>query len=722
MAGVAQWQLKIESNVESLLLEIEKLKKSAGSVVLDIDTEAFDEVVKKLNNLLEAVGSEGNFKNFENLDKQFKNVVSSIGEIEKSLGGIKNLNANDLISSIKNIDVSLSSLSEHIKNVNNGLGDIGGSFGIDSAAITKEVQAAERLIKANEKLSKAKKEANRTKVSESSYIEDRQTYTRLVTEMLSKDGGQVLGSSITTKLEDGLVRVHGQIKDIEGEWRSFTVKVDGDLNLTKPSFGKALSRDVEKLNAALKKQKSFDPNFDYERQAETYNELISKIKEYNKVKTTLAKGRGTDENRVQAEALLDVIKELQKQDILSPAQISETNALLKEVEANIARIEAETQKKSSDKIVKDAFNAQKNINKVLYGGAKPYTQYEGTEEYANAVKKAEKALNDLKLAMSKLSDNEPIPQSVIENLKKCATEAKKATDNLSAMQHAGSGTSGDKALKLQRDVAKYLQDNGKISKNFKKQLEDIMSAASMAGADIDKLTNNFLTLQTQIAKTEQEGKSFAQRFKDSFVTNAMSQVASYFFSVMDIINYLRQGFETIKELDAALTEQRKVSDESLSVLEKYKKESYAVANSVGTTGLQIQKSTADWMRLGESIQTATESAKAANVLFNVSEFESIDEATKALTSTSQAFKDLDKMEIVDVVNKVGNEFSIATDELSTALQDSAAALTTQGNDLAESVALITAGNAITQNASKTAGGVRTISLRIAGRKMCPNIQ
>lgn len=101
-------------------------------------------------------------------------------------------------------------------------------------------------------------------------------------------------------------------------------------------------------------------------------------------------------------------------------------------------------------------------------------------------------------------------------------------------------------------------------------------------------------------------------------------------------------------------------------------------------------------------------------MFNVSEFENIDEATKALTSTSQAFKELDKMEIVDVINKIGNEYSIATDELATGLQDTAAALVTQGNDLYKSVALVTAGNAITQNASKTAGGVRTISLRIAG--------
>lgn len=50
-----------------------------------------------------------------------------------------------------------------------------------------------------------------------------------------------------------------------------------------------------------------------------------------------------------------------------------------------------------------------------------------------------------------------------------------------------------------------------------------------------------------------------------------------------------------------------------------------------------------------------------------------------------------------------NNYAIATDELATALQDGAAALQTAGNDLDEAIALTTAGNLITQDASKTGG-------------------
>ena len=176
----------------------------------------------------------------------------------------------------------------------------------------------------------------------------------------------------------------------------------------------------------------------------------------------------------------------------------------------------------------------------------------------------------------------------------------------------------------------------------------------------------------------------------------------------------RSGLSTVRELNTALTEMRKVSEETTQSLKNYQNTTFDVANVVGTTAKQIQNSTADWMRLGESMSEAAESAKDANILFNVSEFEGIDEATESLVSMSQAYKDLDKMDIINVLNNIGNNYSISTDGLATALKDSASALVTANNDLNEAVSLTTAGNAITQDPSKVGAGLRTISLRLVG--------
>ena len=101
-------------------------------------------------------------------------------------------------------------------------------------------------------------------------------------------------------------------------------------------------------------------------------------------------------------------------------------------------------------------------------------------------------------------------------------------------------------------------------------------------------------------------------------------------------------------------------------------------------------------------------------MLNVSEFENIDEATESLVSMSAAYDDLEKIDIVDKLNEVGNNFAISTDGLATALQNSASALKTAKNDIDESIALATAANAVVQDPNKVGAGLRTIALRITG--------
>ena len=81
----------------------------------------------------------------------------------------------------------------------------------------------------------------------------------------------------------------------------------------------------------------------------------------------------------------------------------------------------------------------------------------------------------------------------------------------------------------------------------------------------------------------------------------------------------------------------KVSNDALSSLRQYKLESFSRADEVGTTGEKLMNSTADWMRIGESLEKAAASAKTTNKLLNVSEFTDVNEATEAMVSMSQAY-------------------------------------------------------------------------------------
>ena len=231
--------------------------------------------------------------------------------------------------------------------------------------------------------------------------------------------------------------------------------------------------------------------------------------------------------------------------------------------------------------------------------------------------------------------------------------------------------------------------------------------------NLKEITSEIINIENAEIRAGRAGRSFIDTLKNSGFHQIAAQMAGM-FGVYDVINLGKEGFNVVRELNTALTEMRKVSDETVQSLKDYQATTFDTADAVGTTAKQIQNSTADWMRLGESMNQAAESAKDANVLLNVSEFEGIDEATESLVSMSQAYKDLDKMDIIDVLNNIGNNYSISTDGLATALKDSASALVTANNDLNEAVSLTTAGNAITQDPSKVGAGLRTISLRLVG--------
>ena len=218
---------------------------------------------------------------------------------------------------------------------------------------------------------------------------------------------------------------------------------------------------------------------------------------------------------------------------------------------------------------------------------------------------------------------------------------------------------------------------------------------------------------TQETKRYQTGM---EKFMDS-LKNKWKEVARYlmtFGSMYRVFAMLRQGVTYVKEIDSALTELKKVTDETEESYERFLNTAAKTADKVGSTIKEIISSTADWARLGYSMEQAATLAESTSVLLNVSEFQSIDEATSALTSTLQAFSYTaeQSMNVVDVLNEVGNNFAVSSDGIATALKDSASSLVAANNSYEEAVALIAAANRVVQDPNSVGAALRTISLRL----------
>lgn len=335
------------------------------------------------------------------------------------------------------------------------------------------------------------------------------------------------------------------------------------------------------------------------------------------------------------------------------------------------------------------------------------------KQRVNAVKEAVKQYADI------LNNFKKHPELVNDNeLGKLDKQEKLIKDNIIAVQNMSAAEKGYSLVSGQKELDKInniLKEHSGMSREAKNQIKAYYAEIKSGNpsASLDVIHGKIMQIVNAEIEAGRGGKSMFDAIKEKAWYGVASAIGTY-FGFNDLIRYGKEGVSIVRQLDTALTEMRKVSNESVQSLKKYQDTTFDTADAVGTTAKQIQNSTADWMRLGESMDTAAKSAKDANILLNVSEFEGIDEATESLVSMSQAYKDLDKMDIIDVLNNIGNNYSISTDGLATALKDSASALVTANNDLNEAVSLTTAGNAITQDPSKVGAGLRTISLRLVG--------
>ena len=536
-------------------------------------------------------------------------------------------------------------------------------------------------------------------------------------------------SSVISNLEkmlDSLGKGTGDFKQFENLSKELSSVVSEVQSLSK-AFGKVDDSGAKTLLSSIQ-------NID-----KSLAELSRNILNVNKNMSNMGGNTGGAVKQVEnisnayqdaakeAEKLADAQSKIgQKTNISSASTESVTNSIKEEnnvLEQNTQKIKENTQAKEQNANVNlnkydkrlDSYNGkvdkyQATIDRFNDGGWTSKIYLENVQAVKNAVHEYETLLNELKGKDASLVTSDDINR--LDKYEKKIKDTIATVTNMSAAEKGYNFVSGQKELDK---IHKLLAENSKMSSEAKAKIKAYYAEIESGNPSmsLDKIHGEILKIYNAEVEAGRAGRTLFDTLKNSGFHQIAAQMAGM-VGVYDVINLGKEGFNVVRELNTALTEMRKVSNETVQSLKNYQATTFDTADAVGTTAKQIQNSTADWMRLGESMNQAAESAKDANVLLNVSEFEGIDEATESLVSMSQAYKDLDKMDIIDVLNNIGNNYSISTDGLATALKDSASALVTANNDLNEAVSLTTAGNAITQNPSKVGAGLRTISLRLVG--------
>lgn len=163
MPGMYKYSMEIESNVKKLLLDTKELQDKMDTlegkeykINLNIDEKKLGNVISNLEKMLASLGKgTGDFKQFENLSKELSSIVSEVQSLSKAFGKVDDSGTKTLLSSIQNIDKSLSELSQNILNVNKNMSNMGGNTSGAVKQVENISDAYQNAAKEAEKLADA---------------------------------------------------------------------------------------------------------------------------------------------------------------------------------------------------------------------------------------------------------------------------------------------------------------------------------------------------------------------------------------------------------------------------------------------------------------------------------------------------------------------------------------------------------------------------------------
>lgn len=277
---------------------------------------------------------------------------------------------------------------------------------------------------------------------------------------------------------------------------------------------------------------------------------------------------------------------------------------------------------------------------------------------------------------------------------------------------------------LSLDMINWLKNNSAAAKDFGIRIQELQSQINSCDkSGLGRLRAEFQSIKKEAALAGKTTQTLGDKLKTQF-----SRYSTY-FSVASVFMYttqaLRDMFNQVKSIDSAMTELKKVTNETDSAYDSFLNNAAKRSKELGTTIDGLVSSTADFARLGYGFKDSQGLAEVANIYAVVGdEINGVEDATKSLISTLAAYKDETSgisdtdfaMDIIDKFNEVSNNFAISSGGIGEAMQRSASSLRAANNTIDESIALITAANTVVQDPTVIGTSFKTISMRIRGAK------
>lgn len=631
-----------------------KSKTKDGKEISHTFATAMRDIRKELVSMSAYINKLTNSKDNElSLKVKIENINDFTQSMQEAKGRIETF--QDVLGQLDNNSV-FSLLNEQIKDITSSIQILTNNF--------KELNtAAEKYANLPDKAPKRKK--NKNIMTNDEFINAEKKARDKAEGFFNSEN--IIALDIETKhLESGMGKISAKIKDVYGEWKSFsaTITKSGDLIHKRFKSIEETRRLEERLNKKRRDETNLSANQQLEEALKIRNALSDRINDSLKIK-------------VESSGIVTITKDMKEADNVA-SQLTQTFKSTEDAINNFSNVAEKgsttlkSLKESSQKTPEEKRKeekrtaAEKKAEKIQKfqkwdNKIKSYNElgskFEGATAYQKILPVLEKVKNAFSDINSEIAKGDNADFSKIEpQMNEIASSVKKVDTAFEGLQKPV----GNLGKIASNNTLNWLEKNSKALKKYGEELKEIatLQAKATTMGELDSLTGRRNELVSSAKREGLVGKNWTDSFKKSL--GSLSQIFGSFSLLNRADDIAHEMIGTIHEVDDALTDLQmatNVSDkEAQSLMETYSQ----MGKELKATGVDVAKSNTEWLKQGKSLKEAETLTTDSIILSKVGDLSS-EESTKYLTSAMKGFKveAKDALNIVDQLSAV--DMASATD-------------------------------------------------------------
>lgn len=686
-------KLKVKAELANESELANKIKNLTSNITahLEIDPADITKITNQLKNIQSSVGENvqlfdmsGALKQLDTVETKVTSIVSKLSNVRATIStasaaGVKGSTKNPYAGIAKTLDSQLR------------------KAGYDVSEITEKASKYQGLKSSLESLTKTLGEATTAQAEFAKELSDKslQTAEEAIRKLKNEIASLSKAMSSVDKVNENYNSIFQKSTLLEQRWAN-------DVGNGKSSLidGSVRTSVISELTNLENTKDALDDKFN-DQNLKNYEAALRRVSEaLSQYKTALDTADKISDNAF--DSLPDKLKQL--------------NDYIKTLEENLAKAGVKDFKTDNTYSMLSAL--QTDLSNV-------YTNSElGTANYQDLLdvfSTYDEELKETKINVKSLSSLFAALGIQIRN----TTNAMRSS-NMSAKNEQSLESLQKRLNNLLYTLRRYVEINKQIQKNpelmasYNSIVDELKTAVRSGNQDLmettlDSAAQKVAGLKAKVQELGLEGKTVGQVFSDLFGQHFSTAIAMAAVHLLQ--GSLQQIYQNVVDIDTAMTELKKVTNETDSTYQSFLTEAGTRAKNIGTDVSSIVNATADYARLGYSLSDATKLADVSAIYYNVGDdLDSFDKATENIVGTMKAFniQANDAISLVDKLNNVSNNYAVSSGDLGDILQRSASAMEAAGNTLDQTIALGTAMNSVVQNAETTGSTLKVLALRIRG--------